>query len=262
MHRFVYLLFLILELLAGPVKALNAAGAAETAFFYHAYRVERLFKKEGSQLRIAPECRDGDKPCGYAKFVEHISTEKARNANDRDQIREILNRFETTDLVDMSRNLREAKFVADYDQTRLLPKLKGNSLTEAIRQIGNIMNTAPKNQYREELRKMIDALDLVAEVRRADNMKYFAPELEKQLGLKLEPKPESTRDGVKYTGYDIEKTAANTGVADLATKVESAAKVLSDAKDTKKFDEQFIIHQRIIREAQRSGKLLRDKAKF
>ncbi|GFF45300.1 hypothetical protein IFM51744_06030 [Aspergillus udagawae] len=261
MNRVLYLLFLIFELLAEPVKALNAAGAGETAFFYYAYRTEWLFK-DASHRRIAPKCSDGQDPCGYAKFVDHICTEEAQKANNRDQIKEILNRFETTDLVDMSKDLREANFVADYDQTRLLPKLQGNSVTEAIRQSGNIMNTAPKNKYREELRKMTDALDLVAEVRKADNMKYFITELEKQLGLKLETKPESTRDGIKYTGYDIEKTASNNqGVADLAKRFTSAVDTLRDAKDTNKFDEKFVIHQRIIRQAQKSADLLRAKAK-
>jgi hypothetical protein len=259
MNRVLYLLFLIFELFAGPAKALNAAGAGETAFFYQAYRVEFDYISAGNR-RIAPGCSGGQSPCGYTKFVEYISSVDAQTQNAANpRIKEILDQAETTDLIETSRKLREANFVADYNQAALLPTAKGGpSITESMRTITNILQNIKKGQFQERFQKMTEALNLVAEVRRADNMKYFIPNLEKELGLEVEKKPETTKDGLQYIDYDIQETAKkNQGVADLAEKYTAAANKLRTTNNKKEFGKKFVIHQNIIRQAQNSADILR-----
>ncbi|KAL6228845.1 hypothetical protein BDW75DRAFT_246270 [Aspergillus navahoensis] len=105
---------------------------------------------------------------------------------------------------------------------------------------------------------MIEALELLGEVRQADNMKWFLPKLEKAAGVELERKPAITSDGLKYTTYDVDKTAKNNGIEGLAQKITMAAETLrNDKKATG--DMKFEIHQRIIREANLSLSELRKK---
>ncbi|KAL4993278.1 hypothetical protein BDV10DRAFT_190137 [Aspergillus recurvatus] len=113
------------------------------------------------------------------------------------------------------------------------------------------------NQYPGQKQKMIEALELLGEVRQADNMKWFIPKLEKAAGVELERKPAITSDGLKYTTYDLDKTAEkNNGIKGLAQKITTAAETLrNDKKATGPM--KFEIHQRIIQEANLSLSKLR-----
>ncbi|KAL4733487.1 hypothetical protein BDV11DRAFT_175657 [Aspergillus similis] len=107
---------------------------------------------------------------------------------------------------------------------------------------------------------MIEALELLSEVRRADNMKFFIPKLEEKMGVKLETKPATTSDGLEYTTYDVDATAEkNKGVEDLAQKINTAAEALRKEKRNTSKDLSFVIHQGVIREANESLIELRKK---
>lgn len=256
---------MLLQLLARAVEALDAAGGAETTFFYQAYLLEREHVTDPDRRGIAPGCptQEGKTVCSFADFVKYISTDEARAQNDKDWARfaEIFDNAGDTPLVETSRKLREAGFHADYDQTRLYPKGKDyRSVTVAIRGMRGIATATKKNKYRDQKQKMIEALELVSEVRRADNMKFFIPKLEGKIGVKLETKPATTSDGLKYTTYDVEATATeNKGVEDLAQKINTAAEELRKEKRNNSKDLGFVIHQGVIREANESLTELRKK---
>ncbi|KAL6228843.1 hypothetical protein BDW75DRAFT_226137 [Aspergillus navahoensis] len=258
------LLCILFQLLVGTTEALNAAGGAETTFFYQAYLLERQHVTDPKRRLIAPECPipAGKTEPSFAEFVEYISSEEARGTNDNNKARlkEIFDNAGNTPLVETSRNLREAGFMADYDQERLYPKeAKNPSVATTIRGMRGIAMGTKTNKYPDQKRKMIEALELLGEVRQADNMKWFIPKLEKAAGVELERKPAITSDGLKYTTYDVDKTAEkNNGIEGLAQKIATAAETLrNDKKATG--DMKFEIHQRIIREANLSLSELRKK---
>jgi hypothetical protein len=123
-----------------------------------------------------------------------------------------------------------------------------------------IATATKKNQYPDQKKKMIEALELECELRRADNMRYFIPKLEKQTGVTLETKSATTSDGVQFTTYDVDATATkNNGVEDLAQKINTAAEELRQANRKDKADLKFAIHQGIIREANTSLTELKKK---
>lgn len=123
----------------------------------------------------------------------------------------------------------------------------------AIRGMRGIATATKKKDHQDQKRKMIEALELEGELRRADNMKFFIPKLEQTAGVKLETKPATTSDGVEYTTYDVDATAEkNKGVKDLAQKINTAAEALRKAKRNANGDLKFVIHQGIIREANES----------
>ncbi|KAL4932550.1 uncharacterized protein BDV17DRAFT_288062 [Aspergillus undulatus] len=266
MKRLPFLLLCMLsQLLAGTVEALNEAGGAETTFFYQAYLLEREHVTDPDRRAIAPGCPipEGKTECSFADFVDYISTEEARgrNAENWPRFEEIFDNAGDTPLVETSRNLREAGFRAEYDQARLYPREKDTpSVAVAIRGMRGIATATKKNKYQDQKRKMIEALELEGEVRRADNMKFFIPKLEEKTGVKLELKPATTPDGLKYTTYDVDATAKeNKGVEDLAQKINTAADALRKAKRKDGVDLKFVIHQGVIREANESLTELRKK---
>ncbi|KAL4993279.1 hypothetical protein BDV10DRAFT_190138 [Aspergillus recurvatus] len=114
------LLCILFQLLVRTTEALNAAGGAETAFFYQAYLLERQHVTDPKRRLIAPKCPipAGKTEPSFAEFVEYISSEEARGTNDNNKARfkEISDNAGNTTLVETSRNLREAGFMADYDQ--------------------------------------------------------------------------------------------------------------------------------------------------
>ncbi|KAG2413249.1 hypothetical protein HFD88_002438 [Aspergillus terreus] len=266
MKRLPLLLCMLSQLLIGTIEALDAAGGAETTFFYQAYLLERQHVIDPKRRLIAPECPipEGKTEPSFAEFVDYISTEEAKDANNNNKARfkEIFDKAGDAPLVETSRNLREAGFKADYDQNRLYPKeTKNPSVASTIRGMRGIATTTKTNKYPDEKRKMIEALELVGEVRRADNMKWFIPKLEKAMGpeVKLATKPATTPDGLPYTTYDVDGTAEkNKGIEDLAQKMTAAAETLRNSKKITG-DMQFEIHQRIIREANQSISELRKK---
>lgn len=253
------LLYLLFQLLSGTVEALHAAAGAETTFFYQAYLLEREHVTNPRRRLIAPACNiETGTTCTFAQFVRHISSDET-NAENGDRFDEIFERAEAMGLKDLSRSLREAGFRSAWDQTRLYPKEGRNpSVTVTIRGMRGIATATKDNKYQDKKRKMIEALELLVEVRRADNMRFLIPKLEKATGVTLETKPATTPDGREYTTYDVDKTAAkNKGVEDLAQKIQAAAETLREVK--KDPDSGFVIHQRIIREAELSIKELQAK---
>ena len=115
---------------------------------------------------IAPGCHVSMETtkCGFAEFVDYISTDDAKKRNKENQPRfnEIFDSAEDTPLVETSRNLREAGFRAEYDQTRLYPKEKDTpSVAVAIRGMRGIATATKTNKYQDQKRKMIEALELV-----------------------------------------------------------------------------------------------------
>ncbi|KAJ5903387.1 hypothetical protein N7504_005770 [Penicillium tannophilum] len=270
MKRLLSFLLCMLQLLAGTVEALNGAGGAETTFFYQAYLLESnqiTDKTKTEEHRgIAPQCspiREGETVCSFANFVNYISTEAARDQNEKNWhlFKEIFDNAETKPLVETSRKLRELGFKAGYDQTRLLPKEKdAPSVAVAIRRMRGIAVATKKNKYKDQKLKMIEALELEGELRRADNMRFFIPKLEKEVGWTLETKTATTSDGLEYTTYDVDATAKkNNGVQDLARSINTAAETLRKATRKNMADFDFVIHQGIIREANESLTELRKK---
>ncbi|KAL4982541.1 hypothetical protein BDW68DRAFT_182452 [Aspergillus falconensis] len=265
MRRLPFLLLCtLLQLLARAVEALNAAGGAETTFFYQAYLLEREHVTDPDRRGIAPEChiKKEKTVCSFADFVDYISTEDARERNEKNWplFIEIFDNAGDTPLVETSRKLREAGFRAEYDHGRLYPRGKDPSVTLAIRGMRGIATATKKNKYQDQKRKMIEALELLNEVRRADNMKFFITKLEEKTGVKLEPKPATTSDGLEYTTYDVDATAKkNKGVEDLAQKINTAAEELRKEKRNNSKDHIFVTHQAIIREANESLTELRKK---
>ena len=259
------ILYILFQLLAGTVEALNGAAGAETTFFYQAYLLEWEHVTDPDRRGIAPACHIfvGKTKCSFAEFVNYISTEEAqkRNKENWDVFRKIFDKAGDTPLVETSRNLREAGFRAGYDQERLYPKeTKTPSVAVAIRGMRGIATATKRNKYQDQKRKMIEALELEGEVRRADNMKFFIPMLEGKLGMKLETKPATTSDGVKYTTYDVDATAEkNMGVEDLTQKINTAAEALRKATRKDEVEREFVIHQGIIREANASLTELKKK---
>ncbi|KGO66153.1 Protein of unknown function DUF4246 [Penicillium expansum] len=246
------LLCMLFQLLAGTVEALNGAAGAETTFFYQAYLLELEHVTDPTRRGIAPGCPilEGKTKCSFAEFFQ-----------------EIFNNAGNTPLVDTSRKLREAGFYAHYDQERLYPKEKNTpSVAVAIRGMRGIATATKKKDHQDQKRKMIEALELEGELRRADNMKFFIPKLEQTAGVKLETKPATTSDGVEYTTYDVDATAEkNKGVKDLAQKINTAAEALhlintiTDRPDWHRaiFDKQVIAQWR--EDAVASSSLINDK---
>ncbi|OQD70674.1 hypothetical protein PENANT_c252G03850 [Penicillium antarcticum] len=215
-------------------------------------------------------CHEGEEnpPCTYAEFVKYISSDEALLRNDPswEKFSAIFDAAENTPLVETSQKLREAGFRAEYEQERLYPKDKeAKSVPYAIRKMRGIATGTKKNKFVDQKTKMIEALELAAEVRRADNMKYFIPVLEEKMGIKMELKEtkSQTRDGLEYQMYDEAKTAEkNKGVEDLAQKVVTAADGLRKQKRKgaapgKQLD--FVIHQTIMREIEESIGQLKQK---
>jgi hypothetical protein len=259
------ILYILFQLLAGTVEALDGAAGAETTFFYQAYLLERAHVTDEKRHLIAPKCpvQEGKTACSFADFVKHISTASAweRNQPKWSLFETIFDIAGDKPLIETSKDLREAGFHAEYDQTRLYPKEKDSrSVSVAIRGMRGIATATKKNQYPDQKQKMIEALELEGELRRADNMKFFIPKLESKIGMTLETKSATTSDGVQYTTYDVDATAEkNHGVEDLAQKINTAAEELRKSNRKDKADLQFAIHQGIIREANASLTELRKK---
>ncbi|GES56906.1 protein of unknown function DUF4246 [Aspergillus terreus] len=261
------LLCMLVQLLVGTVEALNAAAGAETTYFYQAFLLEREHVTDAKRHLIAPgwcpKPKDNAK-CSFAEFVKDISTRRANEANEENwpRFKEIFDNAESgnTPLVETSKNLREAGFKVDYDQNRLYPKeVKSPSVSNTIRGMRGIATATKTNKYPDQKRKMIEALELKREVRRADNMKWFIPKLEEATGVKLATNPATTPDGLPYTTYDVDATAKeNEGIKDLAQKITTAAETLRNAKKTVD-NLDFAIHQGVIREADLSLSELRKK---
>jgi hypothetical protein len=259
------LLCIIFQLLGTIVEALNAAGGAETTFFYQAYLLERAHVKDPSRRLIAPDCATykGKAECSFADFVDYISAQKARTQNEKnwDVIRKIFDEAGNTLLAETCKKLREAGFEAQYDQSRLYPKEVLNpSVSLSIRGMRNIAMTTKTNAYQDQKKKMIEALELEREIRQADNMRFFIPKLEAKLGITLETKNAMTSDGIAYTMYDETETAKkNTGIENLAQKINKAAEALRKTTRNDGKDFIFATHQAVIREASNSITELKKK---
>ncbi|KAJ5165677.1 Protein of unknown function DUF4246 [Penicillium coprophilum] len=259
------LLFTLIQLLPGTVEALSAAGGAETVFFYQAYLLELQHVTNPERRAIARKCPipEGRVGCSFAEFVKFISSNKARGKNQENwsQLVKIFDDAEDTSLRETSRKLREAHFFAEYDQETFFEKdPEAHSLSVAIRKARAIVTTTKKPKYPDHKRKMIEALELESELRQADNMKFFIPKLEGELGITLERKLATTSDGLKYETYDIQATAEkNEGVQDLAKKLEEAANKLRKMTRKNGDDMEFAIHQAVIREVQESLAKLKEK---
>ncbi|OKP09207.1 hypothetical protein PENSUB_5415 [Penicillium subrubescens] len=107
---------------------------------------------------------------------------------------------------------------------------------------------------------MIEALELEREIRQADNMRFFIPKLEAKLGITLETKNAMTSDGIAYTMYDETETAKkNTGIENLAQKINKAAEALRKTTRNDGKDFIFATHQAVIREASNSITELKKK---
>lgn len=259
------LLCIIVQLLGAVVEALNAAGGAETTFFYQAYLLERAHIKDPTRRLIAPNCAiyKGQAECSFADFVDYISSEEAREKNEKNwnEIRKIFDEAGNTPLAETSKKLREVGFKAEYDQSRLYPKEVANpSVSLSIRGMRNIATTTKTNAYHDQKKKMIEALELEREIRQADNMKFFIPKLEAKLGITLETKNAMTSDGIAYTMYDETETATkNNGIEDLAQKINKAAEALRKTTRNDGKDFVFATHQAVIREATKSIAELKKK---
>jgi uncharacterized protein YihD (DUF1040 family) len=263
-------LCIILQLLAQSVEALNEAGAAELTFYFQAYLLEWEHVTDETRRAIAPGCaaENGGKKCTFAEFVDHVSSNKAkvRNSAKKEVFNAIFDDAEknNTPLVETSRKLREAGFRAEYDQTTLYPKDKeARSSNYAIRKMRGIAAATKKNKYADQKRKMIEALELSGEVRRADNMPFFITELQKELGVTMETEDAKTSDGLEYKMYNEAKTAEkNGGIEDLGKKIGTAADKLRKAKRTDMSDDdgrKFAIHQGAMRELKESITQLKQK---
>ncbi|KAL4993263.1 hypothetical protein BDV10DRAFT_190143 [Aspergillus recurvatus] len=143
---------MLLQLLARAVEVLNAAGGAETTFFYQAYLLEREHVTDLDYRGIAPGYATEKKTIVYSfdDFVDYISTEDARKCNENNLglFTEIFDNAGDTPLVETSRKLREAGFRAEYDITRLYPRGKDSrSVTITIQGMRGIATATKKNKY-------------------------------------------------------------------------------------------------------------------
>ncbi|OQE35522.1 hypothetical protein PENCOP_c013G03610 [Penicillium coprophilum] len=162
------LLFTLFQLLAGIVEALIAAGGAETIFFYQAYLLKLQHVTDPGRRAIARKCPipEGRTECSFAEFVKLISSDKAleRNGKDWPQIAKIYDSAEDTPLLATSKNLREARFFAEYNQQKFFEKdPEAHSLSVAIWKAREIMATTKKSKYPDYKRRMVEALELESE---------------------------------------------------------------------------------------------------
>ncbi|KAJ5486765.1 Protein of unknown function DUF4246 [Penicillium desertorum] len=152
------ILYILFQLLAGTVEALNGAAGAETTFLYQAYVLERAHVTDEKCHLIAPKCPvpAGKTACSFANFVKYISTESAREQNEPrwSLFKTIFDNAGDKPLIDTSKDLREAGFHAGYDQARLCPKEKDSpSVSVTIRGMRGIATATKKNQYPDQSKK-------------------------------------------------------------------------------------------------------------
>ncbi|RHZ44330.1 uncharacterized protein CDV56_101673 [Aspergillus thermomutatus] len=235
-----YLLFFLLSsllFLSKAVVALKQSKPSETLYFYQAYLVE--FKTRDSKRRIiAKLCSKTDTPCTYPAFLKFIlSKESSREIFENPEfkaIRTIIETADTTDVITTSRKLREKDFDPEYDLSKLLEGTsKKSQFGPVFEKIdGQIRDQLDSDKVAEHRKPMAEGLDLIQHHRIADNtVKYFIPELERELGIKLETRPTSTPDGFGYQAYDTEATVAKLNeLAKNEADPEKKAKAIADAE--------------------------------
>jgi hypothetical protein len=148
-------------------------------YFYQAYLVE--FKTRDSKRRtIAKTCSKTDTPCTYPEFLKHILARDSSNKIFKDAdfkaIRTIIETADTTDVITISRRLREKKFDPTYDLSKLLEGTsKSSKFGPVFEKIdGLISYQLASDKVAEHRKPMADALNLIQQHRIANNMKFLS----------------------------------------------------------------------------------------
>ncbi|KAE8376070.1 hypothetical protein BDV26DRAFT_294488 [Aspergillus bertholletiae] len=125
-----------------------------------------------------------------------------------DKFRVIVDNYNTARVAEISKQSRKAGFNCVYDLSKLVEGIRKRALFSELLQVVSqqIKGKAGLDRVESEKDNMMTALNLVRDYWVADNMKWFIPQLEKEMGIKFVRSPRITSNGCKWEGYDTDET--------------------------------------------------------